>query len=80
MIFQTELQAMRKMVKLSGETAAPAEVGAEAAGSSQKTPAKTPNKSAAEPSDVDRKRARASTPSTKEPAKRNRGVGARGQR
>ena len=71
---------MRKMVKLSGETAAPAEVGAEEAGSSKKTPAKTPQKPAAEPREVGGKRARASTPSTLTPVKRPRSAGGRSQR
>ena len=71
---------MRKMVKLSGETAAPAEVGAEAAGSSQKTQAKTPQNPAARPREVGGKRARASTPSTLAPVKRPRSAGGRSQR
>ena len=70
---------MRKMVKLSGETAALAEVGAEAAGSSQNTPAETPQKPAAEPREVGGKRARASTPSTLTPVKRPRTAGERSQ-
>ena len=47
-IFQAEVAAMRKMVRRPGEDAAPAEVMAQAAGSSKQTPTKPPQKPAEE--------------------------------
>ena len=70
---------MRKIVSCPGEAAAPAEVKAEAAGSS-----KQPQKPAETPRDEGGKRKRTPTPSTPTPAKqpkpRGRGRGGRGTR
>jgi len=71
-IFQAELAAMRKMVNLPGEAAAPAEVEAEAAGSSKQTPTKTQQKPAEEPREVSGKRP---MPSTQKPKKRAKSAG-----
>ena len=60
---------MRKIVNCPGEAAAPAEVKAEAAGSSKQPPTKTPQKPAEEPR-ADREKGK--TTSTQSPQKKAR--------
>ena len=75
-IFKEQLEAMRKIVSCPGEAAAPAEVKAEAAGSS-----KQPQKPAETPRQFSGKRPRPSTPSTQTPTKlAQRGGGGRSRR
>ena len=75
-MFKEQLEAMRKIVSCPGEAAAPAEVKAEAAGSS-----KQPQKPAETPRQFSGKRPRPSTPSTQTPTKlAQRGGGGRSRR